>query len=626
MRVIHIITGLDDNMISRSLPALTAGLVHSATDQHDFYILDQIEKSTETATNNTLKAVSLDKICDILKDDIQAVLQLYDSRHLPLTSLIKQLNWKGPLIVCLSSNSLVSEADIKTLNEKKAFIVDFTPYINQAGVLSEFGNTADFSKTTRIYGVVEPPRIPKKDQQSEPTLGICAPSGLNESLLSKLAHTFKNIIFLKFDQPQASLEKLKNYNNIELSTCFPASEEFLKKIDLLLVADNVDLHMYRGALIERALATGIIPVTLGLKAYHKPVVNEFTGYSCSSEADLLNSFEKLLKSSELRKRLASNAVDFFKQTYSSDQAVKKFESIYAEFARQNPQESIKPASSLEEILSRPVKIEDVFPPAGSSNPLRSSRECARDSDKTRISIVAELIDSDSDPSLLFDSIFSQDWPNLYLYIVDSRSDKSRKLHTDYVSHAEDIITADPKNRAKTLAALFKSIQDGLVGWCDVNGKYYPQSLSVAERLFNRQPSVSWLTGRPFAWDKKGELNWISILLPQYDRKMLLENVFSEPLLIKTGTFWRASLTSQADLTLLDTVETAVEAALWTILLRHASPVALNALLGAEFSLPLNLKLSEDYLKEARDITARELERPVALQNDGNEDPRVILSL
>jgi glycosyltransferase involved in cell wall biosynthesis len=145
--------------------------------------------------------------------------------------------------------------------------------------------------------------------------------------------------------------------------------------------------------------------------------------------------------------------------------------------------------------------------------------------------------------------------------------------------ALDAVSEPDDGMYDALAKGLRRVEGDVVFYLNAGDVLFPGALDVVLDIMGKEP-VSWLTGYGAIVNADGVV--VSMSLPfRYRRSLLRTNAYGSvlPILQQESTFWRAEITSAADLDVLATYRLAGDHYLWSSFAAVAEPTIVKALLG-----------------------------------------------
>jgi glycosyltransferase involved in cell wall biosynthesis len=145
--------------------------------------------------------------------------------------------------------------------------------------------------------------------------------------------------------------------------------------------------------------------------------------------------------------------------------------------------------------------------------------------------------------------------------------------------ALDAVSEPDAGMYDALAKGLRRVEGGLVFYLNAGDVLFPGALDVVLNIMERAP-VRWLTGYGAIVNADGVV--VSMSLPfRYRRPLLRTSAYGSmlPTVQQESTFWRAEMTSSADLDVLATYRLAGDHYLWNCFATIAEPTIVKALLG-----------------------------------------------
>jgi glycosyltransferase involved in cell wall biosynthesis len=227
----------------------------------------------------------------------------------------------------------------------------------------------------------------------------------------------------------------------------------------------------------------------------------------------------------------------------------------------------------------------------------------------RISIVTPSYNQNEFLEECIDSILSQNYPNLEYIIMDGGStDGSVEIIKKYEKYLAYWQSKPDGGQYAAISQGFKKSTGEIMGWLNSDDKYHENSLFKTTYIFEQNPLVEWITGRPTAWNENGELVRVFEDLPLWDRKKYLKKIFKNICIQQESTFWRKSLWLKAGSYLRTDLQFAGDLELWIRFFRYARLYTIDTMLGGYRYQP-NQKTKlfmQKYIEEGEQIVDQEI--------------------
>jgi glycosyltransferase involved in cell wall biosynthesis/radical SAM superfamily enzyme YgiQ (UPF0313 family)/ADP-heptose:LPS heptosyltransferase/ubiquinone/menaquinone biosynthesis C-methylase UbiE len=208
-----------------------------------------------------------------------------------------------------------------------------------------------------------------------------------------------------------------------------------------------------------------------------------------------------------------------------------------------------------------------------------------------------------------DSILGQNYPNLEYVIMDGGStDGSVEIIKKYEKYLSYWQSRPDGGQYAAINEGFKRATGEIMTWLNSDDKYHTDSLFKAAHVFEKYPDIEWITGRPTAWNEKGELIRVFDKLPLWSREKYLNRAFKDCCIQQESTFWTRTLWDKAGGKLESHLQFAGDLELWVRFFRHARLFTVDALLGGyRYQRKQKTNLCMDkYIQEGNQIIDQEL--------------------
>lgn len=178
------------------------------------------------------------------------------------------------------------------------------------------------------------------------------------------------------------------------------------------------------------------------------------------------------------------------------------------------------------------------------------------------------------------SVVGQEYPNLEYVVIDGGS-------TD---ESVEIIRRHEKRIAywcsKPDGGQFEAIQKGfdrttgdIMAWINADDKYHPGAFKIIADIFQKSTEIEWITGRPTAYNERGEITKIFDVLPIWSRKNYLDGAYRKCCIQQESTFWKRSLWEKAGSSMNVALKYAGDFELWARFFRYSRLHTIDALIG-----------------------------------------------
>ncbi|OGP75690.1 MAG: hypothetical protein A2V86_15430 [Deltaproteobacteria bacterium RBG_16_49_23] len=152
---------------------------------------------------------------------------------------------------------------------------------------------------------------------------------------------------------------------------------------------------------------------------------------------------------------------------------------------------------------------------------------------------------------------------------------------------------------------FSMTNGEIMAWINSDDKYTPWAFKTALEVFQRFPSVEWITGIGTSWNSKGMM--VGVNREIFFTKRLILNgfypVMKDSFIQQESTFWKRSLWEKSGGKMDEAMELAGDFKLWVDFLNHAHLYQVHAVLGG-FRTHFDQKTAfkkKEYRKEVKQI-------------------------
>jgi len=196
----------------------------------------------------------------------------------------------------------------------------------------------------------------------------------------------------------------------------------------------------------------------------------------------------------------------------------------------------------------------------------------------RISLVTPVFNSAKYIEQTFQSVFSQNYPNLEYFVVDgSSTDGTLDIIRKYESQLSGWISEPDNGMYDALNKGFARTTGEIMGWISATDLLQLGALAVVGSVFrDMPPEVEWITGRPTHMSDEGMTIGIA-RLPRWSRYRFLAG--ANRTIQQESTFWRRTLWERAGSRMDDSRRYASDFELWVRFFRYAKIHSVDALIG-----------------------------------------------
>lgn len=220
----------------------------------------------------------------------------------------------------------------------------------------------------------------------------------------------------------------------------------------------------------------------------------------------------------------------------------------------------------------------------------------------RISMVVPSLNQAQYIEVALDSILSQGYPNLELYVMDGGSkDGSVDIIKRYAHHLSGWQSQPDGGHYHAIREGLSKTTGDIMGWLNSDDILHADSLFKIAHTFKVFPHILWLTGRPTIYNKAGDIHRIIDPLPVWTPTTMADPAV-RIFLQQESTFWRRSLWLKAGGLRTD-LSLAGDYALWMSFFRYARIYVVDMLLGGYRQHDTNraVMMREAYLAEKQKV-------------------------
>jgi hypothetical protein len=196
----------------------------------------------------------------------------------------------------------------------------------------------------------------------------------------------------------------------------------------------------------------------------------------------------------------------------------------------------------------------------------------------RISLVTPVYNSAKYIEQTFQSVFTQDYPNLEYFVADGGStDGTLDIIRKYESQLSGWITEPDRGMYDALNKGFARTSGDIMGWISATDLLHVGALLSVGSVFRDLAQVEWITGRPTHINEEG-MTYNVDPAPRWSRIRFLAGF--NRYIQQESTFWRRSLWEKAGGRVDSSLRMAGDFELWVRFFRYAKLYPVDALIGA----------------------------------------------
>ena len=179
-----------------------------------------------------------------------------------------------------------------------------------------------------------------------------------------------------------------------------------------------------------------------------------------------------------------------------------------------------------------------------------------------------------------ESVVEQDYPHIEYIIIDGGStDDSINIIRDYEDRISYWHSKPDGGQFEAIESGFARSTGSIMAWINADDKYHPGAFKAVAEVFQKGPGIEWITGRPTAYNAKGEITKIFAPLPRWARKNYLDGAYHKCCIQQESTFWKRSLWQLAGSHMDTRLHYAGDFELWVRFFRYARLYTVDALFG-----------------------------------------------
>lgn len=108
-----------------------------------------------------------------------------------------------------------------------------------------------------------------------------------------------------------------------------------------------------------------------------------------------------------------------------------------------------------------------------------------------------------------ESVVEQDYPHIEYIIIDGGStDDSINIIRDYEDRISYWHSKPDGGQFEAIESGFARSTGSIMAWINADDKYHPGAFKAVAEVFQKGPGIEWITGRPTAYNAKGEITKI----------------------------------------------------------------------------------------------------------------------
>lgn len=197
----------------------------------------------------------------------------------------------------------------------------------------------------------------------------------------------------------------------------------------------------------------------------------------------------------------------------------------------------------------------------------------------KISLVTPVYNSAKYIEQTFQSVLSQNYPNLEYFVIDGGStDGTLDIIRKYESRISGWLSEPDNGMYDAINKGFARTSGEIMGWISATDMLQPGGLAAVGSVFRDLPQVEWITGRRTVVSEAGDITRIDPLM-LWSRYSFL---FGGPLrhIQQESTYWRRSLWERAGSCADAARRWAGDFELWMRFFRHARLHTVDAIIGS----------------------------------------------
>lgn len=179
-----------------------------------------------------------------------------------------------------------------------------------------------------------------------------------------------------------------------------------------------------------------------------------------------------------------------------------------------------------------------------------------------------------------ESVLTQDYPYIEYIIIDGGStDNSIDIIREYEGQITYWNSKPDGGQFEAIQTGFSKSKGEVMSWINADDKYHPGSFKAVAEIFEKKSEIEWITGRPTAYNEKGEITQIFDSLPRWSRENYLSGAYYKCCIQQESTFWKRSLWEKSGSHMNTNLHYAGDFDLWIRFFRYAQLYTVDELLG-----------------------------------------------
>jgi glycosyltransferase involved in cell wall biosynthesis len=162
-----------------------------------------------------------------------------------------------------------------------------------------------------------------------------------------------------------------------------------------------------------------------------------------------------------------------------------------------------------------------------------------------ISIITPVYNGEAHIASTLESLNRQKASFEHLVMDAASKDNTRKIAESYYGRYNLRVISEPdEGHFDAIQKGFSKTQGDVMAWLNAGDTYMPWTLSIVEKVFEKNPQIEWITGVMALFYEKANMLSISPTIPAYSRMAIKKGWHNGrwlPVIQQESTFWRRSL-------------------------------------------------------------------------------------
>lgn len=180
------------------------------------------------------------------------------------------------------------------------------------------------------------------------------------------------------------------------------------------------------------------------------------------------------------------------------------------------------------------------------------------------------------------SICAQDFPNVEWIVIDGGStDGTLDIIKKYENIIDFWVSESDRGMYDAISKGFEKANGKILCWLNAGDIFMPGALSLVAELFDKYPSVNWMTGMQFTHLPGGKI--VSCFVPaMYSQDLIRCGAYGErlPVIQQESTFFRKTILSSVDMARFGNFKLAGDLYLWSCFAKQERLTVVCAALGS----------------------------------------------